>query len=128
MQPPIKGVEKVVEWFGYWPEFHDCRIEELHLLGSDCVLKIAAFEMTTEVEPDGHYKLTKHCTVSFQFSDVWNVEVNCDGPAAAIILNMAFEQEGDGRIAVQWDTAIGIAGGFTAQTCSVHLELPRAPA
>jgi len=66
--PEIPGADAVLEWFGYWPTFHDAEVLFILLdrSGSSRVA-IHAFERSREVDATGYYVLTKHAVVTFTF-------------------------------------------------------------
>ena len=76
--PDIPGVADVLAWFGYWPTFHDAQVLSITLnrTGESKVV-IHAFEMTKEVDAQGHDVLRKHCLVTFSFEgfmrDEWGI-------------------------------------------------------
>ena len=64
--PDIPGAEKVVEWFGYWPMFHDAEVLSIKLDRSGgSNVSIHAFERSSEVDSRGYYVLRKHAIVTF---------------------------------------------------------------
>lgn len=119
--PRIEGADKVIQWFGCWPVFHDCHIAELRLSGGDCILSIEASEMTSEVDANGVFKLAKHCTVAFHFRDVSDLQLTTNGPLGTIIFEMEWEQPADESVAVRWDSSIGLEGTIRARTCRVEI-------
>jgi hypothetical protein len=62
----VEGAKEIVEWFGYWPSFHDGEVVsiELNRAGSSSI-KVHAFEMTNDLNDSGHYACTKHAVVNF---------------------------------------------------------------
>lgn len=61
-----RGATDVIAWFSHWPTFHDAEVLSITLDGSgECGVAIHAFEMTPEVNTDGHYVLAKHAVVTF---------------------------------------------------------------
>jgi hypothetical protein len=75
----VINFEIILQHFGYWPEFHDAEILkvtfEVHSTGRPSVtFVIAAFEMTSEIDERGYYKLTKHCNVELQFIGIKEIE------------------------------------------------------
>jgi|AGTN01.1.fsa_nt_gi hypothetical protein len=73
----IPGAEQLMEWFGYWPDFHDAEVMELHLSRTDASwLKMHAFDMTSEINPDGYFVLDKHVVVTFTFHGIQDLELN----------------------------------------------------
>jgi Immunity protein 50 len=66
--PDIPGAAEVIQWFGYWPTFHDAEVLSIKLDRSGTsTLAIRAFETTREVDSSGHYVQAKHATVTFYF-------------------------------------------------------------
>src|SRR5579885_1664987 len=64
--PDVPGAQDVIEWFGYWPTFHDAEVLSVSFDRlSGCRVSIHAFEMTPEVDSSGHYVLAKHAIVTF---------------------------------------------------------------
>ena len=64
--PAVPGANAVVEWFGYWPNFHDAEVLSISLdRVTGCRVSIHAFERTSEVDSSGHYILAKHAIVTF---------------------------------------------------------------
>ncbi len=64
--PDISGASDVIEWFGGWPTFHDSEVLSIHLdRTSESRVAIHAFQMTSEVDGEGFYVLTKHAIVTF---------------------------------------------------------------
>jgi Immunity protein 50 len=62
----IAGAQELHDWFGYWPDFHDGEIIDLHLNRTNpSILRIHTWEMTNEVDKAGYYVLTKHVLVEF---------------------------------------------------------------
>lgn len=118
--PRIPGAESVVGWFGYWPRFHDAEVVELKL-GPSSVLRLRAFEMTAETDAAGYYKLQKHCTVSFWFSDEVEFSLDSDSGASGVVFSLAFQQSGD-RSKVEIHSSCGIGGWILAKNWRVELE------
>jgi hypothetical protein len=122
MPPRIEGAEQIVERFGHWPSFHDNAIEELCFSGNDCVLRIAAWEMSEEVDTRGTFKTRTHCRVSFHFRDVSLLEVNIELPSGQVVLSMHWDDQLDGSVTARWQPAAGSASAIRARSCSVTVE------
>jgi Immunity protein 50 len=82
----IEGAAKLISIFGYWPSFHDAEVLWVRLDrgarnemddGPTLDALIHAFEMTSEVGPDGFFKLRHHVLVHFRFHGV--VELSLEG-------------------------------------------------
>ncbi len=72
----IEGAEKLIAVFGYWPSFHDAEVLWLRMdrrpVREDVYLPtlemmVHAFEMTSEIGPDGAYVLRHHVLVHLRF-------------------------------------------------------------
>ena len=72
---------KLEEIYGYWPSFHDAEIHEIKLKrnikGSETLLEliIHLFEMTSDVDKRGYYKLTKHNLVTIRFEEIEDMQL-----------------------------------------------------
>ena len=64
MDIQFEGANKVIEWFGKWPSFHDAEIIELRLVRyGTCRLKIHTWNTKSEVDEKGFYVTDKHAVV-----------------------------------------------------------------
>ncbi len=62
----IAGAQQLHDWFGYWPDFHDGEIIDLHLNRTNpSLLRIHIWEMTSDVDKVGYYVSTKNLVVEF---------------------------------------------------------------
>lgn len=72
---------KLEEIYGYWPSFHDAEIHEIKLKrnikGSETLLEliIHLFEMTSDADKRGYYKLTKHNLVTIRFEEIEDMKL-----------------------------------------------------
>jgi hypothetical protein len=67
-KPDIPGADAVVDWFGYWPTFHDAEVLAITINRSGpSTVVVYTFDMTEEVDPQGFYVLAKHAIVTFAF-------------------------------------------------------------
>jgi hypothetical protein len=125
----VEGADAVIDWFGFGPNFHDDRIEEIRLsLDGQCLLRIAASEMLLETDADGYYKSAKHCIVSFHFHLIEELALTCDGGGVGtIIFEMEWEEGAEGSVMARWDSSIGVEGRIRAKGCHVELEPRREP-
>ena len=81
----IVGADKLVAVFGYWPSFHDAEVVWIKLdrrssgdgYGPTLEALVHAFEITSEIGPDGCYVLRHHVLVHLRFRDV--VELRLEG-------------------------------------------------
>jgi hypothetical protein len=84
----IKGSEKLLEIFGYWPSFHDAEIINLHLWRGNVdseknlyqfpvlTLDVHHWELTNQVDAKGYFVLQHHTRTTLTFSDVQTVQLN----------------------------------------------------
>lgn len=69
--PNIVDAQALVNWFGYWPNFHDAEILELVLrTGKPSLLKLHTWEMLNEITEDGYFAQAKNCIVTFSLIDI----------------------------------------------------------
>jgi hypothetical protein len=75
----------ITDWFGCWPSFHDAEVLSMHLdrkppesrPGPSLTVRIRAFEMTSEVDDRGYYKVIKDAIIALEFDGV--EEIALDG-------------------------------------------------
>ena|SRR2546430_6585271 len=78
----IQGSEKLTDIFGYWPDFHDAEILEIHFWRGNVdpdqgrydfpvfSISVHLWEMTTEAEPKGFLTRRHHTVSKLRFFDV----------------------------------------------------------
>lgn len=110
----------MISWFGYWPGFHDAEIVDLSL-GPTPVLRLRAFEMTDKTDAAGYYKLQKHCTVSFWFSDEVEFSLVSESGASGIVFSLNFHEDGN-RLKMEIQSSCGVDGWILAKNWRVELE------
>ncbi len=134
----IKRNKLVVDAFGYWPDFHDAEIHWLRLdrsretyegYFSPCIeLCIHAFEMTSEKDEKGYFKLIKHHLIHFRFNDVYDVELdgfNNQNAISELQINPFLKSDsGQPAFEVVIHPAYGLGGEFKALSAEVLSVLP----
>lgn len=71
------GTAEFIEWFGYWPSFHDAEVLDLKISRSGpSTIRIHTFKMTDLVNRQGFFVCIKHVVVSFVFERVTNLSLN----------------------------------------------------
>jgi len=62
----------VTAWFGRVPRFHDCEIVSIDLRRDPepTIVRLHAFEMSSEIDERGYFKLVKHALVTFQLRGI----------------------------------------------------------
>ena len=129
----VRGVDLVLNAFGYWPSFHDARIEGVRLDssgGGAVMFTIRAFEMTSETDARGYFGLSKQHDVRFRFDDVAEVSIpEHDDTLSSLEIVSALGS--DGRFLVVVESAIGsqnegYGGSFRARSGVVLDVIPSA--
>ena len=126
MTTEFPGAEKVTQWFGQWPSFHDAEILELHLdrTGRSWI-KIHAWNMTDQVDEKDHYRLEKHAVVTFTLENVTGLQV--DGFSSQnVIAGLEVERIAEG-FRITLDPCYGLAGTLEAARVTVDVA-PGKPA
>jgi hypothetical protein len=131
--PPIEGVSKVIDAFGYFPSFHDGEIIELHLLRNttphedwptvSLLFTLHGWEVTSEVTPEGFYRLTKHHLLKFRFDHVDSVDLrffNHQNVISALSIERIEPPTDHALIQIEFGSCFGLEGGFRAVTGSVE--------
>ncbi len=73
----IPGAKAFIDWFGSWPSFHDAEVIELHLSRSESSwIKIHTWKRTEKVDAEGFFVSDKNAIVTFEMSDVEDLELN----------------------------------------------------
>ncbi|MBK6697237.1 MAG: hypothetical protein IPG50_34375 [Myxococcales bacterium] len=129
----VSGAELVVNAFGYWPSFHDARIEGVRLDragGGAVMFRLHAFEMTRETDARGCFRVTKRHVVHLRFDDVADVLIP-ERDDTLLGLEIGSELGSDGRFLVVVESAIGnedegYGGSFRARSGVVLDVVPLA--
>ena len=93
----IINSELVIQYFGYWPSFHDATLEginfQVHSYKSRVTLLIATAEFTKELDEQRHYKEFKPCSIELQFDNVRDTALVFDH--VPVLFGVVFEEIGD---------------------------------
>jgi hypothetical protein len=79
----IKNSNLLTEIFGEWPSFHDAEVLKIVLDrtsegeddGPNLEADIHVFEMTSEIDEEGFYKLVKHTLVRLAFLELYELSL-----------------------------------------------------
>ena len=120
--PNIVDAQALVDWFGYWPDFHDAEILELVLrTGKPSILKLHTWEMLNEITEEGFYAQAKNCIVTFSLIDVIETSLKDFYSHQNVLLELSVEPSTYG-----WTIAIipsnGLGGRLVAQEVWVEFE------
>lgn len=117
----IPGGNKVVDWFGRVPRFHDANILELTLSNmQESCLRIHAWNMTNEVDRNGFFVLEKHAVVTISARHVTSVQLD-DFDTSAIISDLTIRKHGD-QYSISWCSSYGVSGSLKAKKLNMELQ------
>lgn len=125
----LRHFERVVEAFGYWPGFHDSPVLRFRSDDDRIELEVEAWEMTSDIDERGHFKLAKRHEIGFAFQDI--VAKDHDQFAAEnILFELTFssheEWRSQGYFSVGLESAVGseFCGRFSAREGKVTFVRP----
>lgn len=90
----IDNASAVIDVFGRWPSFHDAEVHWMKLdragafeddIGPMVEALVHAFEMTSEVDSGGYFRLRNHVLVHFRFCEVVDLELSDWGVQNALL-------------------------------------------
>jgi hypothetical protein len=122
----VPGATELVNWFGYWPDFHDAEILSLELnrTGSS-VLRIHTWEMTKDIDDQGFYILRKHVIVDLLFDHVIGLDLS-DFNEQNVISGLSVKRNDDG-FRVELGACYGLAGSIEAKEIAFRITPAEAP-
>jgi hypothetical protein len=73
----VPGADKLVNWFGHWPSFHDAEVINLELnrVGRSRV-NLHTFATISELDNRGRYRTDKHTLVSFLLENISSMQLD----------------------------------------------------
>src|SRR5947208_230597 len=102
----ILGAERLTALFGHWPTFHDAEVVRLVLDRADRVpgrhesprltVEVRAFEITSEIGPEGRYVLRDESLVTLEFREVVDLQMtdfNCQNALFGLQINDVTERQ-----------------------------------
>ncbi len=117
----VQGASALVDWFGFWPSFHDAEVVsmELHRTGTSCI-KVHTFATTESVDARGYYATTKHVIVSFLLEDISFLQLEGFNHQNVIFgLNL---QKTDSGYELTLSACYGVAGRIVASGVRLAIE------
>jgi hypothetical protein len=120
----VAGGDDLLEWFeGRVPSFHDAEVLALHLDrdAATCRLKIHTFEMTAEVDGEGHSVTTKHVVVSFELKSVTALSLT-DFNHQNVIYGLSITRDSGGEFHLNLEPCWGLSGDIKARSPRIALE------
>jgi hypothetical protein len=122
----LAGADALLEWFGFWPSFHDAEVLSITLDRSGASrVRIHTWEMTPEIDSNGFYVLRKHVVVSFNLTGLKNLEL-AGFSSQNVIFGLSITRLSDG-LQLLLDPCHGVAGTLTAEAISVEIEPGKPP-
>ncbi len=122
----VAGAADVVKWFGRWPSFHDGEVVSLSLNREVAsVLKVHAFNTSSELTKSGHYKTGKHALVVFYLTNILAMDI-ADFNSQNVISALVLSKTEDGFL-IELGCCYGLCGSLRAESVRVEVE-PGMPA
>jgi len=117
----IPGAEDLAEWFGGWPSFHDAEIIDLHLQWAGrSRIRIHAWQITNEVDPDGYYVTDHHVVVTFWFEEITGLALTGFNPQN-VIAGLDVEKTASGY-RIRLEPCYGLAGEIEAGSVRISFQ------
>ena len=126
----ISGREKLINLFGRWPSFHDSEVLSLALEREAQVLRVRIylFEMTSQVDAAGFYKLDKKSVATLSFARIADLTLNGFNQQNVLfglaIADISSQQLEGLLFEVTFDSSFGLEGSFKCQTIDVESVEP----
>jgi hypothetical protein len=122
----VPGTLELIEWFGYWPSFHDAEVLDLKLNRTGCsTLRVHTWETTDKVNSRGSFLRTKHIVVSFVLDGIAGLHLN-GFSGQNVISGLDLRQTGE-VYELTLEPCYGLEGTITADHVQVKFE-PGIPA
>ena len=122
LRSAVPGAASFIDWFGYWPKFHDAEVVSCELQRAvESRVVVHTFEMTKEVDEKGFFVLDKHSLVTFVLSDLQAVEIAHFNDQNAL-WELALTHS-EGNFVLTFDPSHGMSGKLAAK--QVRLEWVR---
>lgn len=117
----LEGGPALCSWFGSVPSFHDATLKELVLRqGAPGRLVTHTFQMTSEVDAEGHFLLTKHVAMTLTIFDLIEVHLS-NFTGVGIMYGLDIEQDAEGT-SLKFDSSHGVHGHVKAKRVTVSFE------
>jgi hypothetical protein len=131
----LPGGQKVIDWFGFCPVFHDGALDRLEVFGGGAALTVRTYRMTSKVDAEGFYVPDRRAAVTLQMGGVTGVKL--EGDAGSIISELVIRRyvaDGDqsawetcdgprnGDIEIGFNTEVGLYGSIYARDLAFELH------
>jgi hypothetical protein len=118
----ILGAQALLDWFGYWPSFHDAEVLSIDLnrIGPTRI-RVHAFAVTGAVDSDDSYVCDKHCIVTLLLEDLEGVDL-VDFNQMNVLSSLKFQREND-TFVLTMSSLYGVGGSIKAKSMRIELTL-----
>lgn len=105
------------------PTFHDAEVLSLAFDrdAASAILRVHAFEMTSEVDARGYFICTRHVVVVFKLSWIGSMELDGFNHQNALD-GLKVSRTGDGEVRLDLEPAYGLGGFIHAREVEIGLE------
>lgn len=128
---PIEGEEKLIRVFGRWPSFHDAEVWSLVLerteRGTSVSATIHTFEMTSEVDSRGYFRLKNHTRVQLRFDECQAIDFSGFNHQNALFGLVISEEDAGATFSVAFEPSHGLSGRLKCRSISVVEAEPWSP-
>ena len=126
----IDGYSAVISAYGRWPRFHDGYVRQFAIRSSGVDgetgidLLVHGFDMTSETDERGYYKLRNHHLIHFRFEGTSQLDFEDLDTPDAILRSLEFEalhadSGSTTSISVALMSSYGMSGTFRCQSAKV---------
>lgn len=116
----VPGASELINWFGYWPGFHDAEVISIELARSGASrLCVHAFESTGTINSKGHYICQRHVVVKFLLTGIRQLQL-IDFNQQNVLAGLTLRRVEQG-CEVKLEGCDGVDGVIVAE--SVRIEL-----
>lgn len=116
----VPGGKALVEWFGHAPRFHDAELLELTVSSKGTgLLRIHAWNMTSELDAKGYFVLDKHAMVTLALEGVSAINCVDFDRVPGILFDLEVTKVGE-HFRIEWSASYGVAGSITAKHVRIN--------
>ena len=117
----LSGAQKLIDWFGYWPSFHDAEVISIELNREELSqLRIHYFCTTGRTNNRGQYITEKHAIVSFILENITRLEL-ADFNHQNVLSSISVTP-GETDCEIILGGCYGVSGRITASRLSFDLQ------
>ena len=117
----LAGAQKLIDWFGCWPSFHDAEVISIELNREGVSkLRVHFFSTRNRTNDRGYYITENHAIVSFILEDIAQLELN--GFNHQNVLSSISVNPVDTQYEIILGDCYGVSGRILASKLSFELE------